>query len=74
MTLERMRFADGALQGKVVWVETGRATVSVHISGQLPGMTRTLHYRRSGGTLLRFVGESAMAPQSPEGGSNEPGY
>lgn len=58
MSIEQMRLAGGALHGKVVWVERERATLDVHIAGEIPGATRTLHYRRSG-AMLCFVGETA---------------
>jgi hypothetical protein len=62
MSIEQVRMAGGALHGKVVWIERERATLDVHVGGQVPGATRTLHYRRSGG-MLCFVGESHTAPQ-----------
>ena len=68
MSGERMRFVGGELQGRVVWVEQGSPTVAVHMAGQRPGMTRTLHYRRSG-AVLRFVEETETAPVPTGGGS-----
>ncbi len=61
MSIERMRFAGGELQGQVMWVEQSCTTLNVHIGGQVPGVTKTLHYRKSGG-MLCFVGESRTAP------------
>jgi hypothetical protein len=61
MSIEQMRLAGGALHGKVVWVERECTTLDVHVGGQIPGATKTLHYRRSGG-MLCFVGETETAP------------
>ncbi len=66
MSLERVRFVGGALQGQAMWVEPGCATLNVHIGGQSAGATKTLHYRRSGGTL-RYLGETQTAPTQREG-------
>lgn len=66
MGAERVRLVGGELQGQVMWVEPGASTLNVHMGGQAPGITRVLHYRRSG-TVLRFVGETTTAPQ-PTGG------
>jgi hypothetical protein len=63
-TLERVRLVGGDLQGEVMWVETGAPVLDVHIGGQSPGTTRTLHYRRSG-AVLRFVGET-RTPTLPD--------
>jgi hypothetical protein len=60
MSVERMRFEGGALHGKVVWIEHGRATLDVHVGGQVPGAGSILHYRKSG-TLLCYLGESQAA-------------
>jgi hypothetical protein len=60
MSVERMRFAGGALHGKVVWMEHTHLTLDVHVGGQVPGASKTLHYRRSG-ALLCYVGESQTA-------------
>lgn len=65
MSAERMRLAGGALHGKVLWVEQDRTTVDVHIGGQMPGATKTLHYRRSG-AMFCFMGESQTAPAQRE--------
>jgi hypothetical protein len=67
MSVERLRLVGGALQGQVMWVEQGAPTLNVHMGGQSPGVTRTLHYRRSG-AVLRFVGETHTPPsiRSPE--------
>ncbi len=65
MSLERVRFAGGALNGKVMWVDGEKATVDVHIGRQSPGVTKTVHYRRSG-AMLRFVGESENGAESHE--------
>lgn len=67
MSLERARFLGGALAGKVMWVQQGVPTLDVHIGGQRPGVTRTLHYRRSG-PVLRFVGETETAPNEDDAG------
>jgi hypothetical protein len=67
MTIEQIRLSGGALNGKVVWVEHGCATLSVHIGGQLPGATKTLHYRRSEG-MLQFEGETQTVPAPPGNG------
>ncbi len=64
MSLDRVRFVGGALQGQVMWVEPKCDTLTVHIGGQSPGVTKTLHYRRSGGVLC-FVRETQTAPPSP---------
>ncbi len=72
MLSERVRFAGGALHGKVLWVETGRVTLDVHIGGQIPGATKTLHYRRSG-AMLCFVGESQTTPAQREAALTGPG-
>ena len=61
MSIRLLRFVGGPLQGKVVWVENACVTLNVHIGGQLPGATKTLHYRQSEG-MLRYVGETATAP------------
>lgn len=55
-----MRFSGGALHGKVVWLEHSRLTLDVHVGGQAPGASKTLHYRRSG-VLLCYMGESQTA-------------
>jgi len=66
MSVERMRFSGGRLHGKVVWMEPGQLTLDVHVGGQVPGASRTLHYRKSG-ALLCYMGESqtAAAAQDP---------
>ncbi|OGU00982.1 MAG: hypothetical protein A2W29_08760 [Gemmatimonadetes bacterium RBG_16_66_8] len=66
MSLERVRLVGGALEGQVMWVENDRTAVSVHMGGQILGVTKTLHYRRSGG-LLRFVEEIQTGPAPVEG-------
>lgn len=58
--MERMRFSGGQLHGKVVWMEPSHLTLDVHVGGQVPGASRTLHYRKSG-TLLCYMGESQTA-------------
>lgn len=60
MSMERMRFSGGQLHGRVVWMEPSRLTLDVHVGGQVPGASRTLHYRKSG-TLLCYMGESQTA-------------
>jgi hypothetical protein len=60
MSIERMRFVGGALHGKVVWMEHTHMTLDVHVSEQVPGASRTLHYRRNG-ALLCYEGESQTA-------------
>jgi len=65
MSIEQVRLAGGALNGRVVWVEHARVILDVHVGGQLPGATRTLHYRRSG-AMLHFVGESNTASATPQ--------
>ena len=69
MSVERLRLVGGELQGQVVWVEQGSPTLKVHIGRQSPGVTKTLHYRRSG-AVLRFVEETETTP-APTGGSPE---
>jgi len=64
MSVERVRLIGGALQGQVMWLEPSCATLNVHIGGQSPGATKTLHYRRTGGVLC-FVGETETAPTQP---------
>jgi hypothetical protein len=72
MTIEQIRLAGGVLDGQSVWVEQACQTLNVHMGGQIPGATRTLHYRRTGTTLC-FMGESnteappvpGMQPQAP---------
>lgn len=68
MSLERMRLIGGSLEGQVMWVEQGSPTLNVHIGGQSPGVTKTLHYRRSG-AVLRFVGETQTEPVQAGGSS-----
>jgi hypothetical protein len=63
MTIEQMRLSGGTLNGKVVWVEQACSALNVHIGGQTPGATKTLHYRRDG-AMLCFVGETQTAPAS----------
>jgi hypothetical protein len=53
------------MHGKVVWMEHQRATLDVHVGGQVPGATKTLHYRRSG-SLLCYVGESQTPAPGPD--------
>ena len=65
MSLDRVRFVGGVLQGKVVWVEAKCTKLDVHIGGQNPGETKTLHYRRSG-AVLHFVSETLTAAPEPE--------
>jgi len=60
MSVEQMRFSGGSLHGKVVWLEHSRLTLDVHVGGQVPGASRTLHYRKSG-ALLCYMGESQTA-------------
>lgn len=64
MSSERVRFVGGALQGQTVWVEPKCAKLDVHIGGQNPGETKTLHYRRSG-AMLHYVSETLTAPTEP---------
>ncbi|MBI3982043.1 MAG: hypothetical protein HY337_03970 [Gemmatimonadetes bacterium] len=68
MSVERMRLVGGVLSGQVLWVEQGAPTMQVHIGGQSPGVTRTLHYRRSG-AVLRFVRETRTTPTEAGGKS-----
>jgi len=71
MSLDRVRFVGGALQGKVMWVERTCSTLDVHIGGQNPGETKTLHYRRSG-AVLHFVSETLMAATEPDAAPSAP--
>lgn len=66
MSLERARFIGGALEGKVMWVKPDVPALDIHIGGQAPGVTRTLHYRRSG-AVLRFVGETQTTVEEAGG-------
>lgn len=61
MSVEALRLLGGALQGQIVWVEHGAPTLAVHMGGQRPGVTKTLHYRRSG-PVFRFVEERETTP------------
>jgi hypothetical protein len=70
MSVERIRFAGGALHGKVVWMEPTRLTLDVHVGGQDSGASRTLHYKKSG-ALLCYVGES-QTPATELGATQPP--
>jgi hypothetical protein len=71
MSLDRVRFVGGALQGKVMWVEPSCTTLDVHIGGQNPGESKTLHYRRSG-AVLHYVSETLTVATEPVAASSAP--
>ena len=52
MSQVRLRFIGGPLNGRAVWIDEDRSSLSVQVAGLAQGVRQQLEYRRDGGMLV----------------------